>query len=78
MAFSMGPHPATTTRLEFTRHHVEKPCPSNATAQYRHYFTSHQKLLDLLAKHPAMESNLQQTYSTPAASKNKVYFMWGE
>ena len=23
-----------------------------------------------------MTPNLQQTYMTPAASKNKVYFMW--
>jgi hypothetical protein len=29
-----------------------------------------------LIDHPAMRPNLKQTFSTPAKSKNKVYFMW--
>ena len=33
-------------------------------------------LLNKLAYHPAMALNLQQTYMTPAASKNNVYLMW--
>ena len=33
-------------------------------------------LLDKLAHHEAMAPNLNQTYMTPAADKNKVYFEW--
>lgn len=70
------PDPNTSTREEFTKHLTSLECPGNASAEYRKAYTSHQRLLDLLAHHPAMASNLQQTYMTPAASKNKVYFQW--
>lgn len=72
----MMPNPNTATRQEFTQNLVSQQCPSNATTKYRQAFTKHQELLDLLGNHSAMVPNNQQTYSTPANSKNKVYFMY--
>jgi hypothetical protein len=48
----------------------------DAHPTYKHLFITHQQLAKLLIEHPAMKPNLQQTFSTPANSKNQVYFMW--
>lgn len=70
----MNPHSAT--REQFTVHLTSLPCPEDAHKDYKHLFVSLQKLLDLLAHHEAMRPNLQQTFMTSAASKNKIYFMY--
>lgn len=64
---SAFPDPNTATRENFTLFLVNRECPSNASPKYRNLYTSHQRLVDLLAHHPAMVPNLQQTYMTPAA-----------
>jgi hypothetical protein len=69
------PNPNTTTRDDFTKYYVRQTCPENADPKFRKLFVNLQKMLDLLANHDAMKPNLQQTYMTPANSKNKVYFM---
>lgn len=61
---------------EFTTHLTSNPTPSSAAPKWRKLADNHKTLLDKLAHHSAMAPNLQQTYMTPAASKNKVYFMW--
>ena len=68
--------PNRNTRDEFTSALVVLPIPDFASAEWRSYVQKSQVLLDKLAHHPAMAPNLQQTYMTPAKSKNKVYFQW--
>lgn len=68
--------PRTTTRTEFTRNLTETPPPEGSAPQYAHLWTSLNELLTLLAEHPAMAPNLEQTYSTPANRKTKIYFLW--
>lgn len=65
--------PYTTTREVFTNHLLDREIPADA---HPTWLDIHDKLCNLyrkLAFHPAMEPNLQQTYKTPAAYKNKVY-----
>ena len=69
------PNPNTTTREAFTQYYQEQTVPNDADHKYKHLFLVHQKLYKLLLEHPAMEPNRQQTFSTPANSKNKVYSM---
>lgn len=68
--------PNTATRAEFTAHLTSKPIPTSAAPAWKKLVITLRVLLDKLAAHPAMAANLQQTYMTPANSKNKVYFMW--
>ncbi|CZT14203.1 uncharacterized protein RCC_00177 [Ramularia collo-cygni] len=68
--------PNTTTREVFTSNITSVPVPSDASSNWRFFAETSKSLLDKLAHHSAMAPNLQQTYMTPAASKNKVYFMW--
>ncbi|PVH93873.1 hypothetical protein DM02DRAFT_618988 [Periconia macrospinosa] len=76
MPMYVQPDGNTTTREKFTDFYINWPLPSNANEEYRKLFLAHQRLLKLLCDHPAMDPNRQQTYNTPANSKNKVYFMW--
>ncbi|KAI5267774.1 hypothetical protein E4T47_07934 [Aureobasidium subglaciale] len=46
------------------------PCPIVSSPRYSHIFKLHQTLIRLLDAHPAMKENRNQTYSTPAISKN--------
>lgn len=69
-------NPNTSTREAFTSNITGVTIPSNASEEWKFYAENGQALLDKLAHHDAMAPNLQQTYMTPAASKNKVYFMW--
>lgn len=68
--------PNKSTREEFTNAMVVMPVPEFASPEWKKYVHASQVLLDKLAHHSAMASNMQQTYMTPANSKNKVYFEW--
>jgi len=70
-----GPDPSTTTRQAFTDFFLSQQCPESAVLKYKHVWETHQNLMRLFIEHPAMAQNKEQTYMTPAASKNKVYFM---
>jgi hypothetical protein len=72
----MTPNTRTTNRLDFTAFFLRFAYAADAHPAYVHLFTTHQHLFALLSTHPAMVPNLQQIFSTPANSKNKVYFMW--
>jgi hypothetical protein len=74
MAFGLDPN--TATREIFTKSLTEVTLPADAHDLWLWYASNHQSLLRKLAEHPAMVPNLQQTYNTPANSKNKVYHMW--
>lgn len=68
-------NPNTATREEFTTNLISPELPSGAE-EWTTLAQKLRKLLPKLAHHPAMAPNLHQSYMTPAASKNKVYFMW--
>ncbi len=69
--------PNTWTREEFTTGLTGVPLPPVTLApEWKELAEQLRTLLEKLAYHPAMAPNLQQTYMTPAASKNNVYFMW--
>jgi hypothetical protein len=71
--------PNRATRAEFTEYICRPQLPPDApdpTPIWKLFVSNQKDLVTALAAHPAMEPNLQQTYDTPAASKNKVYFMW--
>ncbi|KIW04458.1 hypothetical protein, variant 2 [Verruconis gallopava] len=68
--------PTRTSRRTFTSSLTSHPVPDDADPQYKSLAEALRRLLTLLINHPAMSKNIDQTYSTPAASKNKVYFMW--
>jgi hypothetical protein len=69
-------NPYTSTRRAFTDHLTNRPIPSNASPEYTRLCDALKSLLSALLNHPAMAPNADQTYMTPAAWKNKVYFMW--
>ncbi|KAL8822981.1 MAG: hypothetical protein Q9191_006297 [Dirinaria sp. TL-2023a] len=68
-------NPNTATREEFTTNLVSPGLPSG-DEEWTTLAQNLRKLLQKLAYHPAMAPNLHQSYMTPAASKNKVYFIW--
>ncbi|THZ49001.1 hypothetical protein D6C90_03594 [Aureobasidium pullulans] len=72
----VSPNPETTKRDAFTEFFLKRPCPQEADPKYKHLFDVHQNLMRMLINDSAMDANRQQTFSTPANSKNKVYFMW--
>jgi len=72
----MSLNPNTSTREEYTRGLTTVPLPPKSTPAWLSMVTRLRTLLNKLAQHPAMAPNLQQTYMTPAADKNNVYFMW--
>jgi len=71
-------NPTTATRLQFTDNLTTRPLPTSPppSPSWKKLAITLRTLLDKLAHHPAMAQNLHQTYMTPAADKNKVYFMW--
>ena len=71
----LTPNTQTTKRGDFTNFFLEWNCVEGADPKYEHLFTVHQNLMRMLINDPAMDDNRQQTFSTPANSKNKVYFM---
>jgi hypothetical protein len=72
----LSPDPKKITRSDFTDFFMRFQHAPDAHSTYKHLFVTHQQLVKLLVEHPAMQPNLQQTFSTPANSKNQVYFMW--
>jgi len=68
--------PYTSTREQFTSHLTSKAVPPSAAEEWRKVVEPLKLLLEKLAHHSAMAPNLQQTYMTPANSKNRIYFMW--
>ncbi|KAI8943658.1 hypothetical protein NX059_001643 [Plenodomus lindquistii] len=72
----LSPDTTKTKRIDFTEFFLRMTPAEDAHPGYKALFTTHQSLIKLLVEHPAMKPNLQQTFSTPANSKNKVYFMW--
>jgi hypothetical protein len=70
----LSPNPAITTRTDFTKFFLNFRAAPDAHELYKHLFDVHQNLIRLLVEDPAMRPNLEQTFSTPANSKNKVYF----
>jgi hypothetical protein len=66
----------TTSRKDYTKVIVEREIPNNAATEYQTEVKRHQELVKLLYDDPAMEPNREQTFMTPANSKNRVYFMW--
>lgn len=72
----MSPNVSTNTRTDFTAFFLRFRHAEDAHPMYKRLFVTHQQLIKLLVDHPAMQPNLDQTFNTPARSKNKVYFMW--
>ena len=68
--------PYTKTREQFTNSLLDAPIPDEAADEWEEQAVGLKELLRKLAFHEAMGPNLQQTYMTPANSKNKIYFMW--
>ncbi|GIZ49077.1 hypothetical protein CKM354_001211700 [Cercospora kikuchii] len=68
--------PSNATRKDGTDSLVSQPLPDDANAEWKRFADAHRDLLGKLAYHDAMSENLQDTYMTPARSKNRVYFMW--
>lgn len=71
--------PTKATRAEFTEYACRPQLPPDApdpSPIWKVFVSNQRDLVTALAAHPAMASNLHQTYMTPAASKNRVYFMW--
>ncbi|CAD0086713.1 unnamed protein product, partial [Aureobasidium vineae] len=68
----VSPNPETTKRGLFTEFFLERNCPEDADPKFEHLFTTHQNLMRLLINDPAMDPNREQTFSTPANSKNKM------
>ena len=50
--------------------------PDDAAQEWLRLAAELRDLYTKLAQDPAMKPNLEQTFSTPANNKNKVYFMW--
>ncbi|GAB7345772.1 hypothetical protein MBLNU457_4039t1 [Dothideomycetes sp. NU457] len=69
------PDPNTSTREVCTQFTLSIPCPPDANPKFTAVWDQYDKLLRLLLYHPAMSENIQQTFMTPANSKNKVYFI---
>jgi hypothetical protein len=63
------------TRKVFTDNLTQVPIPSDASPEWKWHCEKLQSIYHKLAYRPAMVPNIQQTYMTPAASKNRVYFM---
>jgi len=70
------PNPHTTARKDYTAAICGKDIPENANAAYKKLVEATRKLVNCLLNDPAMAPNREQTFMTPAASKNRVYFMW--
>ena len=67
--------PYQNTRKEFIDFQQSAELPSDAAPEWLNLATKLKTLARLLGYHEAMQPNINQTYMTPAASKNRVYFM---
>lgn len=68
--------PRTNTREEFTLAALQQPIPDDADPQWADLNQTLKDLMLKLLNHDAMRVNKTQPFMTPAASKNKVYFLW--
>lgn len=68
-------NPNIVTRKAFTDNLTQVPIPSDASPEWKWHVEKLQSIYHKLAYHEAMAPNLQQTYMTPAASKNRIYFV---
>lgn len=69
-------NPATCNRRDYTRGLAEATLPANMAPAWKNYALALRDLYTRLGNHEAMRPNLEQTFDTPANSKNSVYFMW--
>lgn len=65
--------PYTATREQFTTNLLAFPIPDDAAQLWKDQAANLKDLVSKLTYHEAMAPNLQQTYMTPATSKNKIY-----
>jgi len=77
MSTSM-PDPYKNSRQVCTQWLLDHPRPASPPAKegFLKLYDAIKNMVRLLAFHSAMEPNIQQTWMTPAKSKNKIYFMW--
>lgn len=68
--------PNTNTREEFTRAALQQPIPDNADPKWKDLNQTLKDLILKLLEHDAMRVNKSQPFMTPAANKNRVYFLW--
>lgn len=69
-------NPAKCNRRDYTAGLIAAPLPDSAAASWTSTVEKLRAVYGALGAHAAMEPNLNQTFNTPANSKNKVYFMW--
>jgi hypothetical protein len=67
----ISPDPTTTTRIDLTDFLLRFRHAEDAHPAYKHLFVTHQQMAKLLIEHPAMEPNLQQTFSTRKSKNNR-------
>lgn len=63
-------------RRDYTPGLAEATLPSKMDPSWKDLALRLRDLYTELGNHEAMRPNLDQTFSTPANSKNSVYFMW--
>lgn len=68
--------PSVCKRREYTPGLAEATLPSEMGPSWEDLALKLRDLYSKLGNHEAMTANLDQTFSTPANSKNSVYFMW--
>ena len=68
--------PSTTAREKFTANINSVTIPDNADSTWAEAVRHQQRLYQALYDHDAMAPNRQQTFSTPAKQKSRVYHMW--
>lgn len=68
--------PNTNTREEFTTALLEQPLPDDADDKWKQLNQTLKELALKLLEHDAMRNNKVQPFMTPAANKNRVYFLW--
>lgn len=69
-------NPSGCKRRDYTRGLAEASLPEKMSSNWQELATLLRDLYSKLGAHPARAPNLDQTFSTPANSKNSVYFMW--
>lgn len=68
--------PYRNTREEFTTALLARPIPDVADEKWKQLNRTLRDLVRKLIEHDAMRQNKGQPFMTPAASKNRVYFLW--
>lgn len=68
--------PNVCKRRDYTAGFAGASLPEEMSSDWQELAMLLRDLYSRLGAHPAMTRNLNQTFSTPANSKNSVYFMW--